>query len=48
VAASPPAADGGGKPEGTDGIPRTLQLGAMIIVWYLLNIYFNIYNKQVS
>jgi len=48
VAASPPAADGGGKPEGTDGIPRTLQLGAMIIVWYLLNIYFNIYNKLVG
>uniref|UniRef100_A0A452Y467 Sugar phosphate transporter domain-containing protein n=1 Tax=Aegilops tauschii subsp. strangulata TaxID=200361 RepID=A0A452Y467_AEGTS len=26
---------------------RTLQLGAMILVWYLLNIYFNIYNKLV-
>ncbi|KAI4375336.1 hypothetical protein MLD38_013219 [Melastoma candidum] len=26
---------------------RTLQLGAMFGVWYLLNIYFNIYNKQV-
>ncbi|XP_047310378.1 phosphoenolpyruvate/phosphate translocator 2, chloroplastic [Impatiens glandulifera] len=26
---------------------RTLQLIIMFIVWYLLNIYFNIYNKQV-
>ncbi|XP_052195582.1 phosphoenolpyruvate/phosphate translocator 2, chloroplastic-like isoform X1 [Diospyros lotus] len=26
---------------------RTLQLGSMFVVWYLLNIYFNIYNKQV-
>ncbi|RLN27860.1 phosphoenolpyruvate/phosphate translocator 3, chloroplastic-like [Panicum miliaceum] len=47
AAASPPAADGGGKPEGADGIPQTLQVGAMILVWYLLNIYFNIYNKLV-
>jgi solute carrier family 35 protein E1 len=42
--ASPPAA---GKPEGAGGISRTLQLGTMILVWYLLNIYFNIYNKLV-
>ncbi|KAJ7974598.1 Phosphoenolpyruvate/phosphate translocator chloroplastic-like [Quillaja saponaria] len=26
---------------------RTLQLGAMFGIWYILNIYFNIYNKQV-
>ncbi|CAI9777323.1 unnamed protein product [Fraxinus pennsylvanica] len=26
---------------------KTLQLGSMFSVWYLLNIYFNIYNKQV-
>lgn len=26
---------------------RTLQLGAMFGIWCLLNIYFNIYNKQV-
>ncbi|XP_027358638.1 phosphoenolpyruvate/phosphate translocator 2, chloroplastic-like isoform X1 [Abrus precatorius] len=26
---------------------NTLQLGAMFATWYLLNIYFNIYNKQV-
>ncbi|KAM0894634.1 hypothetical protein ACQ4PT_024333 [Festuca glaucescens] len=43
AAAASPSAEGGGKP----GIPRTLQLGAMILVWYLLNIYFNIYNKLV-
>lgn len=24
-----------------------LQLGSMFLVWYLLNIYFNIFNKQV-
>ncbi|KAM0920729.1 hypothetical protein ACQ4PT_007302 [Festuca glaucescens] len=43
AAASSPSAEGGGK----SAIPRTLQLGAMILVWYLLNIYFNIYNKLV-
>jgi solute carrier family 35 protein E1 len=43
AAAASPSVEGGGKP----GIPRTLQLGAMILVWYLLNIYFNIYNKLV-
>ncbi|CAN6340786.1 unnamed protein product, partial [Urochloa humidicola] len=47
AAASPPAEEGGGKAEGAAGIPRTLQLGAMILVWYTLNIYFNIYNKLV-
>ncbi|KAK6153077.1 hypothetical protein DH2020_012721 [Rehmannia glutinosa] len=26
---------------------RTLQLGSMFAIWYLLNIYFNIFNKQV-
>ncbi|MED6169912.1 holo-[acyl-carrier-protein] synthase [Stylosanthes scabra] len=29
------------------GLIQTLQLGAMFGTWYLLNIYFNIYNKQV-
>ncbi|GJM94746.1 hypothetical protein PR202_ga11421 [Eleusine coracana subsp. coracana] len=43
AAASQPA-EGDGKPDAAD-ISRTLQLGAMILVWYLLNIYFNIYNK---
>jgi len=42
--ASPLAAS---KPEGAGRISRTLQLGTMILVWYLLNIYFNIYNKLV-
>jgi solute carrier family 35, member E1 len=26
---------------------RTLQLGSLFGLWYLFNIYFNIYNKQV-
>ncbi|GFY83133.1 phosphoenolpyruvate (pep)/phosphate translocator 2 [Actinidia rufa] len=29
-------------------LSRTLQLGSMFAIWYLLNIYFNIYNKQFS
>jgi solute carrier family 35 protein E1 len=33
--------------EGAGDIAATAQLGAMIVAWYLLNIYFNIYNKQV-
>ncbi|KAK3164014.1 hypothetical protein QOZ80_1AG0011420 [Eleusine coracana subsp. coracana] len=44
AAASVPADDAGEK--GGD-IAGTVQLGAMIVAWYLLNIYFNIYNKQV-
>lgn len=32
----------------SSGAVRTLQLGVMFGVWYLLNIYFNIYNKQVT
>jgi solute carrier family 35 protein E1 len=35
------ASDSGG------GIAGAVQLGALIVAWYLLNIYFNIYNKQV-
>ncbi|XP_073018017.1 phosphoenolpyruvate/phosphate translocator 2, chloroplastic-like [Primulina eburnea] len=31
----------------TDEKLQTLQLGCMFAIWYLLNIYFNIYNKQV-
>lgn len=30
------------------GFLKTLQLGAFFGLWYLFNIYFNIYNKQVS
>ncbi|KAB1209152.1 Phosphoenolpyruvate/phosphate translocator 2, chloroplastic [Morella rubra] len=29
------------------GVIKTLQLSAMFAMWYILNIYFNIYNKQV-
>lgn len=35
------------EPTKTSGLLKTLQLGAMFATWYLLNIYFNIYNKQV-
>jgi solute carrier family 35 protein E1 len=27
---------------------KTLWLGSLFGLWYLFNIYFNIYNKQVS
>ncbi|KAD5961145.1 hypothetical protein E3N88_12618 [Mikania micrantha] len=45
AAASTPEASG----ESTNpaAIGRTLQLAAMFGTWYLLNIYFNIFNKQV-
>lgn len=29
------------------GFLRTLQLGSLFGLWYLFNIYFNLYNKQV-
>lgn len=29
------------------GLVKGLKLGAMFGVWYLLNIYYNIFNKQV-
>lgn len=32
---------------GSGGLLQTLQLGALFGLWYLFNIYFNIYNKQV-
>ncbi|KAG2595392.1 phosphoenolpyruvate/phosphate translocator 3, chloroplastic-like [Panicum virgatum] len=51
AAASVPADDASagarGEDAGAGGIAATAQLGAMIVAWYLLNIYFNIYNKQV-
>ncbi|KAL6848007.1 hypothetical protein ACP4OV_022135 [Aristida adscensionis] len=46
TAASLPADEAGAGGAG-GGIAGTVQLGAMIVAWYLLNIYFNIYNKQV-
>lgn len=36
-----------GETKDSSGLVRILQLGAMFAVWYLLNIYFNIFNKQV-
>ncbi|XP_066317073.1 phosphoenolpyruvate/phosphate translocator 3, chloroplastic-like [Miscanthus floridulus] len=52
AAASVPADDASAAAVTRDGgagggIAATAQLGAMIVAWYLLNIYFNIYNKQV-
>lgn len=35
------------EPAKASGLVKTLQLGAMLAFWYILNIYFNIYNKQV-
>lgn len=32
----------------TSELLKTLQLGSLFGLWYLFNIYFNIYNKQVS
>lgn len=40
--------DNAGESAKPNKLSKTLQLGAMFAVWYLLNIYFNIYNKQVS
>jgi solute carrier family 35, member E1 len=44
------AADGAAAAgeEGSGGLSKTLQLGALFGLWYLFNIYFNIYNKQVT
>ncbi|CAK8533727.1 unnamed protein product [Lathyrus sativus] len=35
------------EPTQPSGFVQSLQLGFMFATWYLLNIYFNIYNKQV-
>jgi solute carrier family 35 protein E1 len=43
------AAGAAGKAEEeSGGLMKTLQLGLFFGLWYLFNIYFNIYNKQVS
>lgn len=51
-AASVPERMGGGFPspakDRSDGMAQKLVLGSLFGLWYLLNIYFNIYNKQVS
>lgn len=51
----PPAghgADGIAVPAAVDPVAsqwtKTLQLGSLFGLWYLFNIYFNIYNKQVQ
>ncbi|CAN6195465.1 unnamed protein product [Urochloa humidicola] len=46
VSAAASAAQGAGEEAG-GGLVKTLQLGALFGLWYLFNIYFNIYNKQV-
>lgn len=44
AAAVPGGADNAEK---SNDLVKTLHLGSMFVIWYLLNIYFNIYNKQV-
>ncbi|KAK4791314.1 hypothetical protein SAY86_031727 [Trapa natans] len=44
-AASVPEAAGEGEKSGN--FAKTLELGLLFGLWYLFNIYFNIYNKQV-
>ncbi|XP_010037556.2 triose phosphate/phosphate translocator, non-green plastid, chloroplastic [Eucalyptus grandis] len=44
-ATSVPEAAGDGEKSGS--VARTLELGLLFGFWYLFNIYFNIYNKQV-
>ncbi|XP_024532626.1 phosphoenolpyruvate/phosphate translocator 2, chloroplastic isoform X1 [Selaginella moellendorffii] len=39
--------DGVEEQESGSAMMRTLQLGSLFGLWYLFNIYFNIYNKQV-
>lgn len=41
--------DGGGDGDGDESKPvgAMLRLGLLIVFWYLFNIYFSIYNKQV-
>ncbi|KAL2335711.1 hypothetical protein Fmac_016924 [Flemingia macrophylla] len=46
LAASVPGARSD-EPTRASDLVKTLQLGSMFATWYLLNIYFNIYNKQV-
>lgn len=41
----PEAADEGEK---SGGLGKTVELGLLFGLWYLFNIYFNIYNKQVT
>ncbi|XP_016751520.2 phosphoenolpyruvate/phosphate translocator 2, chloroplastic isoform X2 [Gossypium hirsutum] len=36
-----------GDTNDSSGLATSMQLGAMFAIWYILNIYFNIFNKQV-
>jgi solute carrier family 35 protein E1 len=36
-----------GEGEEKSSLVKTLELGLLFGLWYLFNIYFNIYNKQV-
>ncbi|NP_001105393.2 plastid phosphate/phosphoenolpyruvate translocator 2 [Zea mays] len=47
AAAGKVAAADGAVEEAGGGLVKTLQLGSLFGLWYLFNIYFNIYNKQV-
>ncbi|CAA2956026.1 phosphoenolpyruvate phosphate translocator 1, chloroplastic [Olea europaea subsp. europaea] len=46
-ATSVPESAGAGESPKSKGIGDTLVLGSLFGLWYLFNIYFNIYNKQV-
>lgn len=53
VAASTAAGDGEAESKsvnvaGDNELVKTVQLGSLFGLWYLFNIYFNIYNKQVG
>jgi solute carrier family 35, member E1 len=48
AAAGKVAAADGAVEEAGGGLVKTLQLGSLFGLWYLFNIYFNIYNKQVN
>ncbi|KAE8726551.1 Phosphoenolpyruvate/phosphate translocator 1 [Hibiscus syriacus] len=41
------AAESAGEGEKSGSLAKTLELGLLFGLWYLFNIYFNIYNKQV-
>ncbi|MED6219824.1 Palmitoyl-protein thioesterase 1 [Stylosanthes scabra] len=46
-AASVPESASGGDSAASGSLFKTLELGSLFGLWYLFNIYFNIYNKQV-
>lgn len=41
------SSENAGESEKESSLMKTLQLGSLFGLWYLFNIYFNIYNKQV-